>query len=68
VVKGGLIRTDDAMLHVERDGKKGYVKLHPHVPGDFRVIDAVLIPGGAAYLITDVDRGQTASTFLPLKP
>jgi hypothetical protein len=67
VVKGGLIRTDDAMLRVERDGKKGYVKLHPHVPGDFSAIDAVLIPAGMAYLIVDVDRGRDSLDIPPVE-
>jgi hypothetical protein len=67
VVKGGLIRTDDAMLRVERDGKKGYVKLHPHVPGDFQVIDGVLMPGGMAYLVVDVDRGQDSLNVPPVE-
>ena len=67
VIKSGLMPTDDAMLLVEREGKKGYVKLHPHVPGDFGVIDGVLIPGGMAYLIVDVDRGKDSLDVPPVE-
>ncbi len=67
VIKSSLMPTDDAMLRVERDGKKGYVKLHPHVPGDFSAIDAVLIPAGMAYLIVDVDRGKDSLDVPPVE-
>jgi hypothetical protein len=67
VIKSELIPTDDAMLLVEREGKKGYVKLHPHVPGDFRVIETVPIPSGMAYLMVDVDRGRDSIDIPPVE-
>jgi len=65
VIKSDLVPTERAMLLVEREGKKGFTKLYPHEPKDFRPIDVVVIPDGMAYLLVDVDRGKQSINIPP---
>ena len=65
VVTSDTVSAGKAMALVERDGKQGFVKMYPREPEDFRPIDGIVIPGGAAYLIVDIDRGGETLNITP---
>lgn len=64
VIPSSQIPAETAMSLALRDGKHGITKLYPHMPGDFRPIDGVDIPG-TAYIIVDVDRGKDTINVPP---
>lgn len=50
---------------VERDGNGAIERLHPKKPEDFTPTSAVPVPMGEAYLLLDVDRGNTTLNVVP---
>ncbi len=65
VIKSDLVGTDAAMALVEREGKRGVIKLYPHEPKDFLPIQGALIPKAKAYLLIDIDRGKDTINLPP---
>jgi hypothetical protein len=65
VVKSDLVATEKAMSLVERESKKGFAKLYPRQPEDFKPIDGVRIPNGLGYLLVDIDRGRGSINVIP---
>jgi hypothetical protein len=65
VVTRELVPVAETFPRVERNGKRGVEKLFPRVPDDFATIPSVRIPGGTAYLLVDIDRGQDTLNVTP---
>jgi len=65
VIKSDLVAAEKAMSLVEREGKKGFTKMYPREPKDFKIIDGVSIPNGMAYLLVDIDRGKGSINIIP---
>jgi len=65
VVKSDWVAAEKAMSLVEREGKKGFTKMYPREPKDFKIIDGVSIPNGPAYLLADIDRGKGSLNVTP---
>lgn len=65
VVKSDWVAAEKAMSLVEREGKKGFTKMYPRAPKDFKIIDGVSIPSGLAYLLVDIDRGKGSINITP---
>jgi hypothetical protein len=65
VITSDWVRTETAMSLVEREGWQGCTRLYPREPEDFEPIDGVSIPGGGAYLLVDIDRGQATRNVVP---
>lgn len=65
VVKSSATSAQDMMELVEKDGKKGVVKLKPHKLADYLTIDSVSIPDSEIYLIFGVERG---AKYLNIRP
>jgi hypothetical protein len=58
VVKCAGAAAQHLMQNVKLNGKNGVVRLYPRRLDDFRPIDSIELPDGAAYLLVDVDRGR----------
>lgn len=65
VVKRDVASVPEAMSRVEKDGKKGIIKLFPLKAQDFSVTGASAIPAGSAYLAIDIDRGKKTLNVPP---
>ncbi|HMR68155.1 MAG TPA: DUF5701 family protein [Anaerolineae bacterium] len=65
VVKNEMVATEKAMSLVERESKTGVTKMYPREPQDFVPIEAVRLPVGQVYLLTDIDRGQETLNVAP---
>ena len=50
---------------VEREGKAAVERLHPIKPEQFQAIEAVDLPAGHAYLMLDIDRGNSTLNVTP---
>ncbi len=58
VIKSDWVAMEKAMSLVKRRGKRGYAKMYPRDPKDFKPLNNVRIPPGMAYLLVDIDRGK----------
>lgn len=65
VINSELVDTQKMMSRVNREGKQGLTKLHPHEPKDFAPIDTVTIPDGMAYFLVNIDRGKQTLNITP---
>ena len=65
VITNELVASEQTMPLVERDGKKGVIRMHPVAPTAFAPIDDVCIPRGNAYLLVDIDRGKATINITP---
>ncbi len=65
VITDAVVPIEKAMSLVEREGKKGVVKLYPLAPEDFSLIDEVKLPDKEAYLLIDIDRGKDTINIPP---
>lgn|SRR5574341_378364 len=65
VIRRDLVSIESAMSRVEREGKTGFANLYPVEPDSFRPIEGLIIPGGLAYLLVDIDRGSETLNVTP---
>jgi Family of unknown function (DUF5701) len=65
VVQSDLIKADELMARLNFQGKSGIVSMYPRKPEDFKTIEQVVVPGGTAYLLADVDRGKAFLNVIP---
>jgi hypothetical protein len=59
------VAADRAMPLVELDGKQGFTRMESDELARFAPIEGVELPGGRAYLITDVDTGRSTLNVTP---
>ncbi len=65
VVNADLVPVEEAMNRLDFKGKAGIISMYPRKPEDFKTIEHVSIPGGFAYLLTDIDRGKASLNITP---
>lgn len=56
---------DKTLPLVVRDGRAAIERLFPHKPGFFRPLPSLVMPAGHAYLLLDVDRGNSSLNGVP---
>ncbi len=65
VIEGDLVASEKAMSLVERQGKEGFTILDGADLGRFQAIEGLVLPGGDAYLLVDVDTGEETLNVTP---
>lgn len=65
VIKSELVSSEKKMSAVEFNGKEGFIRLYPHEPEDFQIIDGMGVPNQLAYLLIDIDRGRQTLNIRP---
>lgn len=65
VINSDVVAAEKAMSLVVRQGKRGFTKLYPHEPKDFKPIAGVDMPQGMAYLLVDIDGGKDSINVPP---
>jgi Family of unknown function (DUF5701) len=65
VVRNDLVRTERAMSQVEVGQKRGVVRMTPTEPSEYAPIDGLDLPSVLAYLVVDLDIGQTTLNVTP---
>jgi hypothetical protein len=65
VISDTVAPMHEAMPLVELRGQAGYSTIEPDDLDRFRTIDEVVIPGGTAYLLVDVDTGPDTLNVTP---
>lgn len=65
VVKSEFLPAEKQMEAVEFNSRKGFTKLHPLAPEDFKTIEGMGIPDSAVYLLLDIDRGKETINITP---
>jgi len=64
-VKGELVPAAESLQLIERDGKMAFAVMDEDDIGSFEPIDAVELPEGGAYLVTDLDTGSDSLNVRP---
>lgn len=59
VVKSDMVAPEIAMSYVKREGQHGFTSFEKNDIHTFLPIDGIYIPVGSAYLLVDIDRGQS---------
>jgi hypothetical protein len=65
VVSSELVPSGEALPLVELDGKQGFTRIEAEDLERFTPVDGVDLPGGSAYLVTDVDTGAGTLNVTP---
>jgi len=64
-VKSELVPAAESLQLIERDGKMAFAVMDEDDIGSFEPIDAVELPEGGAYLVTDLDTGSDSLNVRP---
>ncbi|WP_422656966.1 DUF5701 family protein [Paenibacillus sp. EC2-1] len=65
VIKGDWVNGELAMGLVERNNKKGFSVMEAEEVERFKPIEGIQLPNGMAYLVLDIDTGESTRNITP---